>query len=561
MTRTRNVAALALICITVGLTIVFGAAPMVQDAPRATANALPELTLEITDYAALPMTGSPDGPGNNAGSLARLNVLREEPGGLHRFFVNDLTGPLYILDRKTRKATTYLDFNGRGARTGLFDKMPTDAGLASGFISFEFDPEYGRNGRFYTIHLEEIALPGALVPDNSSVPGLKVSGYTPTTPIPTPGAVDHEGVIVEWTDSNVSNATFEGTARELMRIPLNGRIHPLGDLTFNPVARKGDADWRVLYVACGDGGSGDQKTAIRLNPQRLDTVVGKVLRIVPDLSEHKDRSVVSDNGRYRVPSDNPFVSVAGARPEIWAYGLRNPHRLGWDVDPAHPSSPSLIATVIGFHTWETVDIVHRGANYGFPDREGTQMLQGDQMIDLPQPDTLPVHVTDALTKGSVMPTYPVLSYGHGPAGGDAIAGGFVYRGTAVPQLSGKFIFGDISTGRLWYSNFSDMRAADDGVARTVAEMRELNVWWDDPADSPDRGRQLYPTLRPIVEAGYRSRGGKQLPGTATVSGSGRVDLRFGSDRSGELYLMSKSDGMIRMVTAVGAAGGVSPARR
>ena len=390
-----------------------GAAPLVQDPPRATANNLPELALEITDYAALPMTGSPDGAGNNAGSLARLNVMREEPGGLHRFFVNDLTGPLYILDRKTRKATTYLDFNGRGARTGLFDKLPTDAGLASGFISFEFDPDYGRNGRFYTIHLEEIALPGALVPDNASVPGLKVAGYTPTTPIPTPGAVDHEGVIVEWTDSNVNNATFEGTARELMRIPLNGRIHPLGDLSFNPVARRGDPDWRVLYVACGDGGSGDQKTAIRLNPQRLDTVVGKVLRIVPDLSEHKDRSVVSDNGRYRVPRDNPFVSVAGARPEIWAYGLRNPHRLGWDVDPARPSSPNLIATVIGFHTWETVDIIHRGANYGFPDREGTQMLQGDQMTDLPQPDTLPVHVTDSLTKGTVTPTYPVLSYGHG----------------------------------------------------------------------------------------------------------------------------------------------------
>ena len=62
------------------------------------------------------------------------------------------------------------------------------------------------------------------------------------------------------------------------------------------------------------------------------------------------------------------------------------------------------------------------------------------------------------------PTYPVLSYGHGSAGGDAIAGGFVYRGTTVPQLFGKFIFGDISTGRLWYSNFSDMLAADDGVA-------------------------------------------------------------------------------------------------
>ncbi len=556
MTLKMNAASLAL-TFTVCLTIVVCAATVEQAAPGAT---LPELALQVADYAALPMTGSPDGSGNNAGSLARLNVLREEPGGQHRLFVNDLTGPLYILDRSTRTATTYLDFNGRGSRPGLFDKLPTDAGLASGFISFEFDPDYGRNGRFYTIHLEEIALAGALVPDNGSVPGLEVTGYVPTTPIATPGTVDHEGVVIEWTDSNVNNSTFEGSARELMRIPLNARIHPLADLTFNPVARRGDPDWRVLYIACGDGGSGDQKTAIRLNPQRLDTVVGKMLRVIPDLSEHKARSVVSDNGRYRVPSDNPFVAIAGARPEIWAYGLRNPHRLGWDVDPAHPSDPHLIATVIGWRTWETVVIIRKGANYGFPEREGAQMIQGDQMSDPPDADVLPVHVTDAVTKGTVAPRYPVLAYGHGAGGGDAIAGGFVYRGKAVPQLAGKFIFGDISTGRLWYANFSDMLAADDGIARTMAEIRELRVCWDDPADSPDRGRQLFPTLRPIVEAGYRSRGGKALPGTATVAGSGRVDLRFGRDRSGELYLISKSDGMIRAVTGVGPSGGSSAPR-
>jgi hypothetical protein len=140
--------------------------------------------------------------------------------------------------------------------------------LASGFISFEFDPDYARNGRFYTIHLEETALPGSLVPDNQSVRGLDVSGYTATAPIPTPGPVDHEGVLIEWTDSNIADTAFEGRARELLRIPLNSRIHPLGDISFNPAARPGDADWRVLYVACGDGGSGDSRGTYRLNPQR-----------------------------------------------------------------------------------------------------------------------------------------------------------------------------------------------------------------------------------------------------------------------------------------------------
>jgi hypothetical protein len=164
-----------------------------------------------------------------------------------------------------------------------------------------------------------------------------------------------------------------------------------------------------------------------------------------------------------------------------------------------------------------------------------------------------VHVTGETTQGTVGPTYPVVQYGHGQGGGDAIAGGFVYRGAAVPQLRGKYVFGDISTGRLWYADYAQMRAADDGKAATLAEPHELRVWWDDPQDSPDRGRQLYPTFAAIVEAGYHARGGKDpdLPGSGAVSGARRVDLRLAMDRAGELYLLSKSDGMIRVVTGIG----------
>jgi hypothetical protein len=508
------------------------------------------LAIEVADFAALPITGLPDGMGNNAGSLARINFMRQEPGPPGRFFINDLTGPFYIVDPRTKNATTYLDFNGRGSRTGLFDKLTTDAGLASGFISFEFDPDYARNGRFYTIHLEETALPGSPTPDNQSVQGLDVAGYTATAPIATPGSVDHEGVLIEWTDSNIANTTFEGRARELLRIPLNSRIHPLGDVSFNPAARPGDADWRVLYVACGDGGSGDSRGANRLNGQRLDTLVGKILRIVPDLGEHANDSTVSDNGRYRVPRDNPFSAVAEARPEIWAYGVRNPHRLGWHTEGG---TPHLIASMIGWRIWEAVLLIHKGGNYGFPLREGGEVVAGERTsAALPQPDVLPVQVTDTITAGAVTPLYPVLRYGHGQDGGDAIAGGFVYSGKRIPQLVGKFVFGDISTGRLWWADFKDMRAADDGDARTMAPIHELQIWWDDPADSPDRGRQLYPTMAPIVTAAYHARGGRDpdLPGTGAVAGSGRVDLRFATDRNGELYLLSKSDGVVRSVTGV-----------
>jgi Glucose / Sorbosone dehydrogenase len=508
--------------------------------------------LEVADFAELPVTGLADGTGNNAGSLARINVMREEPAPSHRLFVNDLTGPLYILDRQTRTAAPYLDLNGRGERAGLFEKLTTDIGLASGFISFEFDPDYATNGRFYTIHLEELALPGALAPNPRGVPGLAVKDYTPTTPVQVPGTSNHEGVLIEWTDSNIANTTFEGTARELLRIRLNDRIHPLGDITFNPSARPGDADWRVMYIACGDGGSGDQfRSSVRLNPQRLDTLVGKILRIVPDLAAHTTTSGVSDNGRYRIPNDNPFASVAGARPEVWAYGLRNPHRLSWDVDPKVPSRPRLIATVIGWRTWETVVFIQKGGNYGYPLREGIQRIDDGKLFDdLPRPDQVPRIIDGSQTTGSVTPTYPVLQYGHSTdGGGDAIAGGIAYRGK-VSRLAGNFVFGDISTGRLWYSDIRDMVAADDGVAQTLAPIHQLSVWWDDPHDSPDRGTQRYPTMAPIVQAAYHARGGKDpdLPGTGSISGSGRVDLRFATDRTGALYLLSKSDGTIRVVT-------------
>ncbi|PYR88409.1 MAG: hypothetical protein DMF84_28415, partial [Acidobacteria bacterium] len=242
------------------------------------AKGAPELALRIADYASAPITGMPDGLGNNAGSLARINFLREEPAPAARFFVNDLNGPLYIVDTATKKFTRYLDFNGHGMHTGLFERLPMENGLASGFISFEFDPDYASNGRFYTIHLEDLEIEGSLLPHNTTAPGLLTAGYTPTAPILTPGAADHEAVLIEWTDSNISNTTFEGTARELLRIRLYSRIHPVGDLIFNPAARRGDPGWRVLYVACGDGGSGEQRTAERLNPQRLDTMAGKILR-------------------------------------------------------------------------------------------------------------------------------------------------------------------------------------------------------------------------------------------------------------------------------------------
>src|SRR5262249_5289726 len=156
----------------------------------------------------------------------------------------------------------------------------------------------------------------------------------------------------------------------------------------------------------------------------------KILRIIPDLNAQVDRSTVGENGRYRIPNDNPFASKAGARKEIWAYGLRNPHRLAWDVDPSDRRNNHLIALVVGLRAWETVDIIHKGANYGYSLREGPQQLIKDNSVTgLPENDVIPVLVDGSTTDAVVHPTYPVLAYPHSSEGGvDAIANGFVYRG-------------------------------------------------------------------------------------------------------------------------------------
>jgi hypothetical protein len=489
----------------------------------------PDLTLDLRDYVEFPITGRVDGKGQTDGLLARINSLREEPGGANRFFVNDLNGPLYIVDKATKRITTFLDFR------QLFPRFSYQIGYANGLNTLQFDPDYQRNGKFYTVHIEDPSLPDRPV---------SIAGYRVTAPIPTPGPIQREGVLIEWTDTNRSNATFEGTARELMRIPTNTRIHTLADVVFNPAAKRGDPEWRVLYIGSGDGGSGEAKSSIRMNPQRLDTLVGKVLRIVPDLDEHPSTSTVSENGRYRVPNDNPFVSVAGARPEIWAYGFRNPARLHFAIDD-NPANSRLIANSIGLHTWETVNIVRKGENYGYSEREGNETLLPDNhTAKLPADDRIPVRVTDTITRDAVPPTYPVIQYGHVKGGGDAIGSGVLYRGRLIAALRGKYVFTDISTGRIWWADYREMLAADDGKPETMAAMHAIKLRWNG---------QVYDSMFAIAEAAYRARGGQSehLPGLALVSGAGRADAHVGVDAAGELYILTKSDGVLRLVTSGG----------
>lgn len=493
-------------------------------------------TLELEEYAELPVTRQV-GQGNTMAQLSRVNFMRDEPGG-ERFFVNDLNGPLYILDKETRTFTPYLDFNGTDGRPGLFPRFVYEVNFATGLTNVIFDPDYANNGVFYTLHFEDPAVGGFAAPRDGVVDGLDLSGYETTSPLPpTPdykGEIEAEVVLIEWTDRNTANATFEGTARELMRVEHVRRIHPMGEMSFNPYARPGDPDWRVMYIGVGDASTGNVENAeddTWWMPQRLDSFMAKILRIVPDLDEHTATSRISENGRYRIPNDNPYADVEGARGEIWVSGVRNAHRMTWYRDPARADSSYLFAFNIGDRMWETVLLLRKGQNYGYPVREGPQARSESGAEPLPEDDTLPVRIPGTAERGTITPAYPVIAY-KTHVEGDALAGGFIYRGSSLPALQDKLVFGDITTGHIWYAELSDVFAADDGDPETLAPVHEM-AW----------------KLRELAEATYQARGGEgeTLPGAGAVSGLGRVDMRFAEDDDGEVYILTKSDGMIRRI--------------
>ena len=522
---------------TIGLALLFACA-------RATASAqTPPQALEggLTDYLEMPITGR--SAGNMPFQLARLNFMIQEPGA-ERLFISDQNGTLYIVDKRTQQPVPYVNLNGSAGASGLFPRFTVEFAFASGLLGFTFDPDYGRNGIFYTIHLENPASTEPATPKSSVLPGLNASRFAPTRAIFTPSGtrpITREAVLIEWVDSNVANATFEGVAREVMRVQQLGGIHPMNDLTFNPAARRGDPDWRVLYVSAGDGGTGESNDTRRLNPQRLDHFGGKIIRIVPDLREHVSTSQVSENGQYRIPNDNPFVSTAGARKEIWANGMRNPHRMAWDV-PVGGNTANLLAFVIGSNNgspvrYETIAIIRRGANYGYPLREGPETKPINPIDDVLGADgTLPLRISDTVVLSERTPIQDIaLAYRTGVEG-LGIAGGFVYRGSKWPDLQGAVVFGDITSGRIFYAKVADLTAATDGNPITTAVYTEIRT-------------ELPRLVAEKIQA--RTPAAAQAPAPAATGARPiRIDMRLATDEAGEIYLMTKSDGMVRRLASI-----------
>ena len=165
-----------------------------------------------------------------------------------------------------------------------------------------------------------------------------------------------------------------------------------------------------LYLSPGDGGGGGDPYD---SGQRLDTLLGKILRIDVD---RQDPGLA-----YAIPPDNPFVGRAGARGEIWAYGIRNVWRMGFDR-----ANGELWAGDVGQNKWEEVDVIVKGGNYGWNRREGAHDFKpgpGGPFIE------------------------PVAEYGREL--GISITGGYVYRGAAIPDLVGAYVYADFQSGRIW----------------------------------------------------------------------------------------------------------------
>ena len=505
--------------------------------------------------------------------LGRITSLRAEPSNAplaaSRIFVNDQNGTLYILDTATKNFTPYLKF------PDIFPNFASDKGNATGIVSITFDPDYAKNGKFYTVHVENPALSGSATPVNTQVPSLKLDGYTTTETVnPPAGPVHLESVLVEWRDTNIRNATFEGTARELLRVGFD-RNHPMDDTIFDPLAKPGSSDYGNLYIGVGDGAQGETPGPSHTIPQQLNTLLGKVLRITPDINLHP-KDMLSPNGRYRIPSTgsdpNPFVNVAGARGEIYAYGLRHPHRFDWDT-----TTKTLLIIDIGLHYWEEIDIAAKGANYGYPEREGNEQLFVDDAgktgslknppVAFPDRDLLQVEGINE----PVVPIYPAAVYSHWE--GDSIGSGFVYRGKLMPRMRGKFIFNDMTTGRIFYVDLAEMLATH-GQRNHQATIHELQIMYKSPYDASAQ-TAVKRRMFDVVAETYSHKGGtpvqdRVLPGAAAATtgwrdpdhkqpkadpegapyGGGRADVRIAMGGDGEVYVLSKSDGMIRKMTAV-----------
>jgi glucose/arabinose dehydrogenase len=241
------------------------------------------------------------------------------------------------------------------------------SGGERGLLSVAFHPDYARNGRLFVYYTD----------------------------------LDGDTRVERYTVTDDPDRADPASAKPILSVEQPYANHNGGLVVFGPDGK--------LYVGLGDGGSGGDPQG---NGQDLGTLLGKILRIDVDAGDP-----------YAVPPDNPFVGRAGARPEIWAYGLRNPWRFAFDR-----SAGLLYIADVGQNEWEEIDVApadRGGLNYGWNTMEGSHCFGSSSCA------------REGLTA-------PVVEYPHSE--GCSVTGGHVYRGRRAPSLAGRYVYGDYCQG-------------------------------------------------------------------------------------------------------------------
>ena len=296
-------------------------------------------------------------------SFRRMVAMAYPDDGTGRLFVVLQPGRIMVFEDRpdVESADEFLDIQQR----------VSDRGNEEGLLSIAFDPDFKNNGHFYVY-------------------------YSAASP--------RRSVVSRFTADDQGQAD-PSSERVIIEVAQPFSNHNGGQIVFGPDG--------YLYIGLGDGGSGGDPQG---NGQELRTLLGSILRI--------DVRLPSAGDEYRIPPDNPFADrPGGARPEIWAYGLRNPWRFSFDHE-----TENLWAGDVGQNRYEEIDLIRPGINYGWNTMEGFHCF-GSEGCD----------------QSGLEP--PVMEYGR--ESGCSVTGGYVYRGSRLAALYGAYVYGDFCSGKVW----------------------------------------------------------------------------------------------------------------